>query len=132
MGLDYSIRTYVRKEQLPQSLDWLYTNSQARNNPVIKIAAANEILTINGHFSTLNGHQKIAANQVITDFKSISFSTSLLFDIDPDIIASLAPWDAEYRVPDSLEDFKASFAAAYLGDGRIGIGFFDSTITKND
>ncbi len=130
MGLDYSIRTYVRKEKLPQCLQWLCANSQEENNTAIKIAVANEILKINGHFSLLNGNQKIEANQVITDFKRISFSTSLIFGIDPDIIASLASWDAEYRMPDSLEDFKANFAAAYLGDCRIGIGLFDSTITR--
>lgn len=130
MGLDYSIRTYIRKEKLRQSLDWLYANSQQGEKSLIKIASGNEILKINGSGPKLNNNQNLDGNQVITDFTTISFSTSLIFDIDPDIVASLLPWDAEYRMPDSLGHFKDSFAAAYLGDGKIGIGFFDSTITK--
>lgn len=119
MGLDYSMTTYVAPEQLPTCLKWLYHNSYNHQNETLGITYRGENLLLKG---TPN------RRETQTDVEQgISFSTSLVFDIDPHIIGSLAHWNLADN-PALLDDFRESFQQAYLGEGKIRIGGFDASI----
>ncbi len=131
MGLDYSIRTYVKKEKISNSLNWLFENSWSNEKVPQKLLINGELFNINGDYFKIDDYQNkyLERNKVIEHFQKIYFTTSLVFEIEPKIIASLPGWELEYRM-DLLEDFKEHFEQVYLGDGKIRIGGFDSTISK--
>ena len=131
MGLDYSIRTYVRKENISDSLNWLFANTWNDENAALNLKINEEVLKINGYSFKIDSYQNnyLEKNRVIENFQKIYFSTSLVFEIDPKIIASLPGWELKYNM-DLLEDFKERFEEAYLGNGKIRIGGFDSSLSK--
>ena len=131
MGLDYSIRTYIKKEKLSASLKWLFENSSNDGGEPLQIRSNNETTPVSGHFFKVERRPPVTGNTIIDNFTVLSFTTSLIFDIDPKVIASIANNAMLYDQPFSwLEDFKERFEQLYLKNGKISIGGFDTTITK--
>jgi hypothetical protein len=131
MGLDYSIKTYIKKEKLSAGLKWLLENTSTNGEEPVQVRFNNETSLLNGFYFKIDHHPHITRNSIIEDFTVLSFNTSLIFDIDPKVIASIADNAVLYSQPFSwLEDFKEDFKHFYLGNGKICIGGFDTTITK--
>jgi hypothetical protein len=128
MGLDYQIKTYIKKEKLSAGLKWLFENSHSLNEPA-PIRCNNETSFLNGNGFIVNRSQKITGTTIIEDFTVLHYSTSLIFDIDPKVISSIADFmlGHDHR---HLQDFKDHFEQCYLGKGKISIGNFDTTIRK--
>lgn len=131
MGLDYSIKTFIKKEKLSNCLNWLYENSYEYDSTPLKVKFNNEELKINGGSFKLNDYKNpyIGKTEVVEDFDILYYSTSLIFDIDPKIIASVADWTLDYN-SHLLGDFIESFEQLYLGNGKIRIGGYDTKITR--
>lgn len=131
MGLDYSIRTYVKKDNISKCLKWFYKNTHQFDKKPFSVLINNELFEINGDGVKLNDYQSnyIDKNEEIQEFEKIYFNTSLIFDIEPKIIASIPGWELDYDI-NLIKDFKEDFESLYLGNGKIRIGGFDSTITK--
>ena len=130
MGLDYAIKTYIKKEKLSAGLKWLSEHTQ-KGEETLQINCNNEISLLTGQYFKIEKHPPATANAIIEDFTVLSFYTSLIFDIDPKVIASVADDAVLYSEPFSwLESFKEDFQQCYLGNGKISIGGFDTTIKK--
>lgn len=130
MGLDYAIKTYIKKEKLSISLKWLSEHTQ-KGQETLQISCNNEITLLTGQYFKIEKHPLATGDTIIEDFTVLSFYTSLIFDIDPKVIASIADDAVLYSEPFSwLETFKEDFQQCYLGNGKISIGGFYSTIKK--
>lgn len=131
MGLNYSIKTYVKKQQISRSLNWLFEHTWVYDHVPQNIMINGELLKIKGNYFTINNRQNEVVEKatVIEHFQEIHFSVSLVFDIDPQIITAIPSWELKYRM-DLLEDFKEQFEQVYLGDGKIRMGGFDTTISR--
>ncbi|MFY7669675.1 hypothetical protein ACOSP6_01170 [Tenacibaculum sp. MEBiC06402] len=136
MGLNYSIRTYVREENLSKCLHWIKDNTDSDNNS-FNVIINNKNYTLHGdgiHFYDSN-HQNIDESNFLDkkgnyqDFNAIYFSTSIIFDIDPKIISSVGDWTLEFD-GSRLEEFIQNFQSSYLGNGKISIGNFETSISK--
>lgn len=136
MGLDYSIRTYIREENISKCLNWIKDNTDSERDSFS--------ISINDKNYNLHGdaiHFYDSKNQFIDHsnflnkegtyqgFDTIHFSTSIIFDIAPQIISSVADWTLEFN-GSRLEEFIEDFQHHYLGNGKISIGNFDSSISK--
>lgn len=111
MGLDYSILTYIKKEKLKESFNWLLSNTDDDEK---EISLNQDSLLIKGH----NFSSNVEDNRV-------NYSTSIIFDIDLPIIETLYEKYSTRKV----EIFKENFVSTYLGNGKIRIGNFDVSIT---
>ncbi|KQT33136.1 hypothetical protein ASG22_18120 [Chryseobacterium sp. Leaf405] len=117
MGLDYSIITFVKKEKLSDSLSWLNKNSNGISKAILKLENENYIDVSGDYFK----------EKIIHDINKLNFSTSLVFDVDPEIFTSIYnPY-----CQDPVSDFKEYFQNIYLGNGKISIGSFDASIIKH-
>lgn len=123
MGLDYGITLYIKSSKVPDCLTWLYNNTDP-DRETININFQGKNLLIRG------SNPKIGNNTPET-FEGLSFSTSLLFDIDLKTIGTIAAYDIEYHM-ESLKYFKTCFESAYQGNGKISIGNFDGWFWKLD
>ncbi len=110
MGLDYSILTYIKKEKLKDSYNWLLNNTDDEEREIF----------INQNSVLIKGHN--FSNS--TENNEIKYSTSIIFDIDLPIIETLYDEYSTHKV----EIFKEDFVSAYLGNGKIRIGNFDVSI----
>lgn len=125
MGLDYSIEIFVKGAKLADVLRWLSEKLYDYDEPKF-LQWEDENIKFGGyHFKNdkdaFNGSRLYLHNK-------ISFTASLIFDIDPVIINSLAnrcPYSSD------IEDFKETFGNYYLGNGKIRIGGFDAKIRKS-
>lgn len=138
MGLDYIIKTYVREENLSNSLRWIKNNTDSSRDPfhivindkkyqlfgdAIYFYDAKRNFLDSSHYQNKEGAYE--------NFDTLYFSTSILFDIDPKIISSLADWTIEFSSNHNyLEEFRENFENSYLGNGKISIGGFDASISK--
>lgn len=129
MGRRYSIRTYVKKENISNCLNWIKDNTWVLDESQLKVKINNEIIKINGEYLKLNYHQNLDKNYIIYDFENLTFTSSLILDIDPNIISTIANWDVNFNI-DSLEQFKEDFDDIYLGKGKIRICGFEISLTK--
>ncbi|MCS3799026.1 hypothetical protein [Niastella sp. OAS944] len=130
MGLDYSIKTYIKKDKLPASLKWLSENS-VKGEKTLQIRCNNEISHVTGLYFKIKNHPPLTADTIIEDFTVLDFFTSLIVDIDPKVLASVANDANFYSEPFLwLEDYKEDFEERYLGKGKISVGGFDTTIKK--
>lgn len=125
MGLDYSIITFVRKEKIEDSLNWLNQNSVGDDRVTLKLDNGDYVDILGEYFKKVS--QKINEKKIIYDIDNLDFSTSLIFDIDPEIFLSF--YNPYSQNP--IEDFKEHFEDWYLGNGKIRIGSFDSSIIKH-
>jgi hypothetical protein len=131
MGLDYSIRTYVKKEKFSAALKWLLENTNTNGEEPVQVRFHNETSFLNGYYFKIDRQPLITGHSITEDFTLLAFVTSLVFDIDPKVIASVADNAVLFSQPFSwLEDFKKDFEHFYLGNGKISIGGFDTYITK--
>lgn len=125
MGLDYSINTFVKKEKLEDSLSWLNQNSTGDDRVALRLDNGDYVDILGDYFK--NESQKINKEKIIYNINDINFSTSLIFDVDPEIFATFYnPYCS-----DPIADFKEYFEDRYLGNGKISIGFFDASINKH-
>lgn len=125
MGLDYSIRTFVKKEKIGDSLNWLNQNSAGHDGVTLRLDNGDYVDILGKYFE--KGAQKINKEKIIYGIDDLNFSISLIFNIDPEILISFYnPYSH-----DPIEDFKEHFENLYLGNGKISIGFFDSSIHKH-
>ncbi|WP_415328304.1 hypothetical protein [Chryseobacterium sp. MMS23-Vi53] len=125
MGLDYSIITFVRKEKIEDSLNWLNQNSIGDDRITLRLDNEKYVDFLGHYFNEKS--QKIENEKIFYDIDDLDFSTSLIFDIDPEIFLSFYnPYSGS-----PIEDFKKHFEDWYLGNGKISIGSFDSTINKH-
>lgn len=132
MGRHYSIKSYIKTEKISDCLNWVYENSWVYDDIPLNIKIQDEILKIKGDFFNLDNYVSgnyLNKEKTIIEFKELHFSTSLIFDIDPEIIESIASRTLHYGI-EFLEDFKQDFEDVYLGNGKIRIGGFDSSIIK--
>lgn len=130
MGLDYSIKTYIKKDKLSTSLKWLSQNT-IKGEKTLQIRCSNEISLLTGLYFKIENNPPANGDTIIEDFTVLSFFTSLILDIDPKVIASVANDANFYSEPFSwLESYKEDFEQCYLGNGKIRIGGFDTTIKK--
>lgn len=130
MGLDYSIKTYIKKDKLSTSLKWLSENT-IKGEKTLQVRCNNEISLLTGLYFRIENNPPASGDTIIKDFTVLSFFTSLILDIDPKVIASIADDANIYSEPFSwLQDYKEDFEQCYLGNGKIRIGGFDSTIKK--
>jgi len=136
MGLDYSIRTYIREENLSKCLNWIKDNTDSeRDSFSINIGKKNYNLYGDAvHFydsqhQYLDKSNFLNKEDIYQGFDTIYFSTSIVFDIDPKIISSVGDWTLEFD-GSRLDEFIDDFQQHYLGNGRISIGNFDSSISK--
>jgi hypothetical protein len=111
MGLNYSILTYIKKEKLKDSYNWLFNNTDDDEK---KISINQDSLLIKGHNFSCN-----------VEDNRVDYSTSIIFDIDLPIIETLYDKYSTRKV----EIFKENFVSTYLGNGKIRIGNFDVCIT---
>lgn len=113
-----SIRTYIKPENLATGLQWLFHNTWAEEKVSFPLPGSNETATIQGHgFKTDTGAGRF------------EFSTSLIFDLDVQIISAIQPAD----LPDDMslmEEFKNNFESIYLQNGKIKTGPFNTSLTK--
>lgn len=136
MGLNYTIRTYVREENLSKCLNWIKDNTDSeRDSFSISINKKNYNLYGNAVHFYDSQHQYLDESNFLNKegiyqgFEDIYFSTSIVFDIDPKIISSIGDWTLEFN-GSSLEEFIENFQHHYLGNGRISIGNFHLSISK--
>lgn len=134
MGLDYSIKTFIKKDHLARSLKWLYQNSWIDKSEMplslrcegqeIELKASDYNLIING-----DKNRGVKKECVVESFESIDFATSLVFEMDPQIIECIAGWNNRVNVG-LQETLKADFENYYLGDGKVRIGYFYGAIQR--
>ncbi len=131
MGLRSSIVLHVKQQNLGKALQWLENNSWDNGEP-IQVQISGKVYNIRGdHPETKinNVTQKASINCELNDIDMLTYSTSLVFDIDPKIIKSEGDWSLEYS-NNLLPDFIERFQTIYLGNGKIRIGGFDTFITR--
>ncbi|OYU78834.1 MAG: hypothetical protein CFE23_16720 [Flavobacterium sp. BFFFF1] len=121
MGLDYTIRTYTKKENLSKVLVWLGKNSWANQEKLTFYIGHNQ-LYVNGHELKIDG-KKAKDNDCFISANNISFLTSLIFDIDSEIVASFED--------DFFPDFE-HLAECILENGKIRVGGFDCYISESE
>lgn len=124
MGLDYSINIFVKGEKLEDSLSWLNQNSTGDDRITLRLDNGDYVDILGDYFKSES--QKINQEKIIYNISDINFSTSLIFDVDPEIFATFYN---PYCI-DPIADFKEYFEDRYLGNGKISIGSFDSSIYK--
>lgn len=132
MGQDNSIVTYVKKEKIVDCLNWLYEHSWAGDEQ-LALVIDNKAIGLRGTGFKINDHRSdyLRKDELLKDFDIVYFNTSLIFDIDPELIESLGTsWMKFNRGNEYLEDFKESFLQMYLGDGKMRYGGFDSRIFR--
>jgi hypothetical protein len=130
MGLNYAISAYLEQQRLADFFDWLYEHSEYNNT--FSVVIGDRQSKIRGAWLNVD-EQKLQAEEtlIIPAFDSMTFSTSLVFDIDPETITSLEDWGGRFGdVKYYLEDFRERFEDSYLGDGKISIGHFDVSIYR--
>jgi len=88
MGLDYSIRTYIKKEKFSASLKWLFENTSNNGDAPLQIRCNNETSFLHGGNFRIEQLPNKTGN-TIEDFTVLSFYTSLIFDIDPKVISPI-------------------------------------------
>ncbi len=106
-------------------------NSWAGDYAPLQLIIDNKETNLRGTWFKLNDHRSgyLNTQEVVTDFDVLYFNTSLIFDIDPELITSLATgWMRFNRGFEYLEDFKESFENAYLGNGKMRYGGYESKI----
>lgn len=125
MGLDYSITAFIRKEKLADSLSWLNQNSIGTDKITLRLDNGDYVDILGTHFKQKS--PEINSEKIIYDIQKLDFSTSLIFDVDPEIfITFYNPYSS-----DPIGDFKEYFENWYLGNGKISIGFFDADIVQH-
>lgn len=136
MGLDYSIQTYVKEEHLTDCLKWLKQHSYDFQNQSFTIVANKEVHSVIGGYvkiykddELIDGKNFLNSNGHYEHVNSLHFDTNLIFDIDPKLIASIGDWTLDWN-SFFLDDFINDFQEAYLGNGKIQIGNFNSSISK--
>ncbi|QQQ29992.1 hypothetical protein [Chryseobacterium indoltheticum] len=86
MGLDYSINTFVKKEKLEDTLSWLNQNSTGDDRVALRLDNGDYVDILGDYFESES--QKINKEKIIYNISDINFSTSLIFDVDPEIFAT--------------------------------------------
>ncbi|GEN76470.1 hypothetical protein [Chryseobacterium hagamense] len=125
MGLDYSIEIFVKEAKLIDALHWFSEKLYDYDEPKF-LQWESENVKIGGHY--FKNDKNASNNSYLKIHDQLSFTASLIFDIDPVIINSLA---IHYPYSFDIEDFKETFENYYLGNGKIRIGDFDSEIRKS-
>ncbi|MEO4005496.1 hypothetical protein [Flavobacterium sp. CAU 1735] len=132
MGLYYSVRIYIKKENLSKSLQWLFENT-SKDNDQLTVLVDDDPIPCNGSHFRLKGYgqtNKIEINESIAindNFQSLYYSTSLLLDLEPKLMDYyLGPiYNENY-----LEHFQEQFNELYDGKGKIRVGYFKASILK--
>ncbi|OQP46284.1 hypothetical protein A4H97_31495 [Niastella yeongjuensis] len=131
MGQNNSIISYIKKEKITDCLHWLNENSEAGAEAPLQLIIDSKETSLRGSGFKLNDHRSsyLDRHEIVKDFDVLHFITSLIFDIDPDLLTSLATgWMKFNRGLEYLEDFKESFESAYLGNGKMRYGNYESKI----
>lgn len=125
MGLDYSIEIFVKEAKLIDALHWLSEKLYDYEEPKFLQWKGKDV-KIGGR--CFKNDRNVFNGSPLQLQDKLSFTTSLIFDIDPVIINSLA---THYPYCFNIKDFENEFENYYLGNGKIRIGGFDSEIRKS-
>lgn len=126
MGLDYYIRSYIKKENLIPCLEWLNVNTEGRDNVFV---LRGEKISIKGNRLVVNGKETTNQTIEIDKLNRIEFDTSLIFYIDSEIVRSM---EDPYLGVERVEENNKRFVNSYLGNGEIKIDGFSIYIELHD
>lgn len=126
MGLDYSIELFVKIEKFSDALIWMSEKLCQHGEHGFLRGEGDEYIRMAGNCFRKDRDPVTSIHMDIDDH--LSFTTCLIFDIDPVIINSLC---SHYPYLFDLGTFKEDFENYYLGSGKIRIGDFNVTIIKH-
>jgi hypothetical protein len=129
MGLHYSIKVYIKKEKLYDAFNWLEQNSDSNSKSCL--AFGNNRCILNSDITEVDDNPIQEKAIDVYGLSSMSFNTSLVFDIDSVLLRSFEPHNYSYDYEMYISHLDKQFLGPNLLPGaRIRVGGFDCWLRK--
>lgn len=123
MGLDYSMVSYIPKENFFNAMNWLHDHTYDYKKPATIIKIQNQVFSTNAYDLYING-SKISADVELpeeTVLKNLKFDLGLKLKLDSAILKFLEGGYGYTRVPENSDPY-------LLPNHEVWIGLFDSRV----